>query len=334
MGRSISLFSGYSQSENRTTNYCLLILRLLYEESPKLLAEVFNSLVGDDFGNNFGISFYQQKRKKGSVPDGLIIQKALNVYIETKNYDWFYSSQLGQHLENLNKETSGAKLLIALGKFESKERGAFDDIISLIKNRYKDDMYFIAISFEEFLQAIQQVTLPIELKDFVTDFENYLNEQNLLPQWKTRLDVVNCAKNPEENQKYKAYFCPAKGGSYSHKRCQYFGVYYEKSVKYVARIEAVVDVLDEEDAEIKWNNFSRKSSEVKDDAKNRLKKARPGAYPTRVFLLDELIPTNFVKETTGGMLSSKKYFDISELEVEDAHSLAKSLKGRSWSELY
>ena len=27
MGKEISLFSGYSQGENRTTNYCLLVLR-------------------------------------------------------------------------------------------------------------------------------------------------------------------------------------------------------------------------------------------------------------------------------------------------------------------
>ncbi|MBK6515728.1 MAG: hypothetical protein IPG04_16920 [Polyangiaceae bacterium] len=34
MGSDITLFSGYSQRENRTTNYCLLVLRMLYEENP------------------------------------------------------------------------------------------------------------------------------------------------------------------------------------------------------------------------------------------------------------------------------------------------------------
>jgi hypothetical protein len=31
MGSDITLFSGYSQKENRTTNYCLLVLKMLYE---------------------------------------------------------------------------------------------------------------------------------------------------------------------------------------------------------------------------------------------------------------------------------------------------------------
>jgi hypothetical protein len=39
MTRPISLFSGYSQGENRTTNYCLLLLKMLYEENPKSLAD-------------------------------------------------------------------------------------------------------------------------------------------------------------------------------------------------------------------------------------------------------------------------------------------------------
>lgn len=35
MSEGISLFSGYNQKENRHTNYCLLMLKLLYEEIPK-----------------------------------------------------------------------------------------------------------------------------------------------------------------------------------------------------------------------------------------------------------------------------------------------------------
>lgn len=42
MGAPITLFSGYSHGENRTTNYCLLVLKMLYEENPKLLGEIKN----------------------------------------------------------------------------------------------------------------------------------------------------------------------------------------------------------------------------------------------------------------------------------------------------
>jgi hypothetical protein len=45
MGKEISLFSGYDQLENRTTNYCLLMLRMLYQENPKLLSETLATLL-------------------------------------------------------------------------------------------------------------------------------------------------------------------------------------------------------------------------------------------------------------------------------------------------
>ena len=69
MSRPISLFSGYSKGENRTTNYCLLVLKMLYEENPKFLAEVMSTLVGEDLGERIGVKFRQQERKDSAVPD-------------------------------------------------------------------------------------------------------------------------------------------------------------------------------------------------------------------------------------------------------------------------
>ena len=37
--RSIRLFPTYTQRENQTTNHCLVILKMLYEENPKFLSE-------------------------------------------------------------------------------------------------------------------------------------------------------------------------------------------------------------------------------------------------------------------------------------------------------
>jgi hypothetical protein len=50
MSRDITLFSGYSQKENRTTNYCLLVLEMLYEENPKFLGEVLGGTARGDRG--------------------------------------------------------------------------------------------------------------------------------------------------------------------------------------------------------------------------------------------------------------------------------------------
>jgi len=62
MPSTISLFSGYHRTENRTTNYCRLALKLIYEENPSLLAEAVGDLAGDESLMNVGVRFMQQTR--------------------------------------------------------------------------------------------------------------------------------------------------------------------------------------------------------------------------------------------------------------------------------
>lgn len=125
MGRRISLFSGYEQKENRTTNYLLLMMKLVYEDSPELLAELLSALVGQDLGSAIGVEFSQQEKKGHSIPDGLIIQRPLQIFIETKHFDWFYNEQLESHLEALDNAGTGLKILLAVSNFEEDAEDRF-----------------------------------------------------------------------------------------------------------------------------------------------------------------------------------------------------------------
>ena len=333
MSRPITLFSGYSQRENRTTNYCLLILRMLYEENPKFLAQVLSTLVGDDLGDRIGVKFRQQERKVASTPDGLILQPAFTVYVETKNFGWFDDEQLANHLAALDKETPGLKVLIALSHFESDDQGRFSKIRTLCEEKYRKSIAFKQVSFEDLIEALRLDHLPKNLADAVADFRAYLDEQNLLPSWQRWLDVVNCAGIPEDVIEGNVYMCPATGGSYNHGRCKYFGMYRNKRVERVATIEAVVDLDDPEKATVKWRNGQGNNAEFVSRARAKLEERRPGEYPTRVFLLGPLHETDFHKDSPGGMQSSKQYFDIEPLKAPDAATLAAALHGKTWSDL-
>ena len=264
MSKPISLFSGYSQRENRTTNYCLLLLKMLYEEEQKFLAEVMSTLVGEDLGERIGVSFRQQERKDSSVPDGLILQPAFTIYIETKNWDWFYQEQLENHLAALDKESPGLKALITLANFESADREKFTRIRQLCSEQYKNSIVFVAVSFEDFVEALQLTHLPKNLADAIADFRAYLDEQNLLPLWERWLDVVNCAGIPDDVLIGNVYMCPATPGPYNHYRCKYFGMYRNKQIEQIAFIEAVVDVRGNAGrATVKWQNVQRSKDELK-----------------------------------------------------------------------
>jgi hypothetical protein len=331
MSGNITLFSGYSQKENRTTNYCLLMLKMLYEENPKFLSEVISSLTDEQVGDYVGVKFTQQERRTLSIPDGLIRQRPFTIYIETKQYDWFYDDQLERHLKELNEE-EGLKILIALCNFEYLPETRFQKIDELCKSTYQNSIIFAAVSFEDFIAAIEAIQLSKNVADAVTDFKGYLDEQGLLPTWQNYLDVVNCARLAHEIIEGGAYICPVEGGNYNHSRCKYFGMYREKCVERVALIRAVVDVISDATATLRWKNTNDTNSELIQSAKSILQKFRPGDYPHRVFVLDKVYETNFVKDTKGGMFASKQYFDVSSLGVNSAEELAKALEGKTWTD--
>ena len=332
MSHQITLFSGYSQRENRTTNYCLLILKMLYEENPKFLAEVLTTLVGEELGERSGVKFRQQEKKTASIPDGLILQPAFTVYIETKNVDWFYDAQLEKHLAALDQETPGFKVMIALSAFETEEGDRFQKIRALCTNEYKNSIAFERVSFDDFIRALNLHHLPKNLADAVADFRLYLDEQNLLPSWETRLDVVNYEGLPDDVLIENVYMCPAAGAD-NHDRCKYFGMYRRKRVEKIAVIEAVVDVEDDESAALKWRNVTGPQADSIKKARaelQQLTQLRPRQYPLRVFLLGPLHDTDFRKDTPGGMFGSKRYFDVGAFDVE---KLASQLREKTWSQL-
>jgi hypothetical protein len=333
MSRPISLFSGYSQRENRTTNYCLLLLKMLYEENPKFLAEVMSELVGEELGDRIGVNFHQQRHKGSSVPDGLILQSAFTIYIETKNWDWFHDEQLENHLAALDKESPGFKALLALSKFESDDRAGFTQIRQLCATQYKGSMIFEAISFEDLVKALDLPHLPKNLADAVVEFRAYLDEQNMLPSWERWLDVVNCAGMPDDVLVENVYMCPATAGAYTHYRCKYFGMYRNKRIEQVALIEAVVDVEAAGSATVKWQHGQHTKEELKKLAEAKVQKLRPEDFPKRVFLLGPLYITDCPQDSPGGMYNSKQYFDVGSLKVDGAENLARVLSGKTWSEV-
>lgn len=332
MGKPISLFSGYSQKENRTTNYCLLLLKMLYESNSDYFSEVIGGLIGYEVSDYVGVNFRQQERRKSSVPDGLISQKPFSIYIETKNYDWFYDEQLEKHLESLNMETSGLKVLIALGNFEGNITGRFVTIKQLCEEKYRNLIVFAAVTFEDFIQSFNIAGLPKYLSDSVSELRSYLDEEQLLPSWQRWLDVINCAGLPDDVLEGNVYMCPAKTGAYTHGRSKYFGMYRQKRVEYVSDIEAVVDVEDESTVTLLWKNIDQSTAKLLERAKHKVNKLRPNEYPVRIFLLGQLFETNFVKDSPGGMLGSKQYFDVSRLNAENAQDLSNKLNTKVWSD--
>jgi hypothetical protein len=303
---------------------------MLYEENPKFLSEVLNSLIDESIGGTVGVKFIQQKKAGKGIPDGQISQEAFTVRIETKNGSNFDIQQLKKHYEALRTQP-GTKVLLALGNHDSQDTPVFTEIQELCQKDVLNFVTFVAVSFEDFLQAIQLDYLPKNLADAVTDLAAYCDEENLLPSWKRLLDVVNCAQSFNTISLHHVYMCPAEIGHYNHKRSQYFGMYRNKCVEKVGVIEAVVDLESDQESTLKWNNSAKPKADLINQAKKKKDCWQFVNYPMRIFLLSDLSNTNFMKDTPGGMFGVKKYFDVSSLGANSATELAEKLRGKTWT---
>ena len=228
MGQSISLFSDYKQAENRVTNYCGLVLKMLYQENPGAFEKLLQRLCQDDDQSlQIHPHFEQQVRSKkvdlerGSVPDLCISQSSFLIYFETKLDDWFYSDQLERHLNDLKRHSAAIKVLFLLtSEFDSDIDSKIKDIQSK-QSEIQDDTKIYPITFSDLLSALKEVEslTSSSFQSTLLEFGQYLEDQELLSSWKYTLDIVNCGRTTSELE-LGLYACPNTKGSYHHKRAQ------------------------------------------------------------------------------------------------------------------
>lgn len=334
MGREISLFADYHQKENSLTNYCGLLMKMLYEDSPKKFEELLATLLKTDTNIIVGPTFTQQTKTVKSIPDLAITQKSFSVFFETKTTDWFYEDQINRHIAGFN-QTADDKILFLLSNFENDNlEEQFD---KQIKEAKKHKIILQPITFEDFVGSLEQVCNSEYLRNLLDEFKLYLDRNNYLPKWKHLLDVVSCSGTLEEIEQ-GVYMCPDTGGAYSHRRAKYFGPYSSKRVSDIFEISAIV-VIEKNlaDAKIKWRNKNIKNEILIEQAKQKLQNWQwrideNKSVPLQVFLLDNRQETNFVKETSGGMLQSKKYFWDIATDCKNSQELAEKLRDKNWGD--
>jgi hypothetical protein len=335
MRRDISLFADYHQNENSTTNYCGLIMKILYEESPRRFEELLSILVKTDTNIIVGPTFAQQTKEEKSIPDLAITQKSFSIFFETKLTDWFYADQIERHISSLNSNAEN-KILFLLSNFEN------DNPEEKFKNEIEkarlNNIILQPLSFEDFVGSLEQVCNTDYLKNLLGEFQIYLDRNGRLPKWKYLLDVVNCKGSFTEIEEY-VYMCPDTGGAYNHRRAKYFGAYASKKVADIFEIKAVVVLgTNLENPTIKWKNESSIADNILiSEAKEKLQKwqyriEENKSVPLQVFLLAQRESTDFVKETSGGMFSSKQYFWDIAVDCKTSTELANKLRGKKWGD--
>ncbi|WP_271783519.1 hypothetical protein [Aquimarina algiphila] len=335
---SVHYFQRYSQPENVVTNNTLLLLSRLYNESPFKFKLLLNELA-DELDLGVGVNFSQQEKAANSIPDGFISQESFRIAIETKLADNFSVNQLANHLNSFGNEST--KVLLALGpieiNFEQLKR-----ILSKVKefNTVKSfKVVFISVTFKEIVAIFRDIIddYDFELNAIIDDYEDFCINSGLIRKDEYRMLTVACGYTLEDNFKNNLYYDPANRG-YSY--CSHLGIYDNKSVRGIGKIDNVITANLDENNELKIIATSNGNATQKqiDDIKNMMRDAQENIgwdirQNNKFFCVKKFVRTNFRKTSKRGLFG-KKYFNLNEWldksEFESTEEIAELLKLETW----
>lgn len=334
----IHYFQRYHQKENVATANTMLLLSRLYSYSPN---KFFRFLKSEFFMDSFEpeIVFNLQEKSVDSIPDATITQEGFKIVVETKMTDWFYYSQLINHLESFRDEKK--KLLITLSS-ELMEKTKLEDFNQKLKEYNKTQKYpvmHINTTFEIMANAIEEVIddRDYEMKDILDDYRDYCYKDGLIPtsdSWKyLRMQLAGTAF--DFNKENNVYYHDADRG---YSPYVYLGLYKEKSLRLIGKVCAIITAI-EKDGEIEYES---ELGDITNQRKNTIVKAMEDAlsygydlknYNHKYFFVDKFYETDFRKVSKGGSMGAK-IFDLTEILKSDSlpevDQIAEILKEKTW----
>lgn len=334
----IHYFQRYHQKENVATANTMLLLSRLYSYSPD---KFFRFLKNEYFMNSFDpeIVFSLQEKSIDSIPDATISQEGFKIVVETKMTDWFYSSQLINHLKAFGEEKNKLLITLASEPMDKEKLEAFEKQLKEYNKNQKYPVLHINTTFEIMAQGIYEVIddRDYEMQDVLEDYINYCYNDGLIVSddaWKylrmqlagTTIDY-NIAKN--------LYYDNAERGFRPHK---YLGLYTRKSIRAIGEISAIITASVTGDGIEYKAELGELTEECKEMIVEAMDDGRLFGYDLkstghRYFFVEEFHETDFKKTSRGGSMGTR-IFDLTQVldreDIPEIGELAELLKDRTW----
>ncbi len=333
----VHFFQRYHPKENVATANTMLLLQRLYFYSPNKFCTFIKTLTNDnDF--EFGLLIGMQEYNGKSVPDAVISQKSFKIVIETKIKDWFNEKQLENHLESFNNEE--IKILVSIAS-EHMALEKVDKFETLLKQK-SPGVRHINTTFAELADTIAS-TLD-ENKDstffeILSDYREYCYADDLIPTAKKADNmIVSVSKfSMEFNVKNGVYYISS--ANRLKKECDYIGLYGDKTIKYIAKIDALVEAMFV-DGKVRYREEYNLTAEQEEKIFRAIQYALTrNSDVTKeylsFYLVDKFYATDFKKEN--GWIQRSVYLDLRKALGNPKRmppineELAKKLSGMTWS---
>ena len=324
----ITYFPRYSTKENVVTNTTLHLFSQIYRHSTERLRDLLSYILGEQ-DLAFGVDIHQQVRSGSSVPDGVISQEPLRIILETKVDASLNVAQLLAHCDRFDPGRRGNYLLLL--SRDEQSRGQLEPVYEKAKLR---GFTFKHLTFEALRDELVDSVEPYEihLKAVVDDFVQYCADMGLLPDRRSLMRIVPCGSTANLNAKWDVYYHPADRGYTQH---EYVGIYKDKAVRYIGKISSIVDYVANPSGEniIVAGQYdadcAKRVAGIIQDTKTVL--GWDIASDHRFFCVEKFYPTDFRKNTPGG-IQGARFYDLSGVIREDVsvQELANELRQKTW----
>lgn len=311
----VTRFPHYHQAENVVTNHVMVMLMTLYRASPKLLEALLQAICPGKI--EIGPRFTQQISGTHSVPDGLILQRPVAIFVETKLGETADPDQLQQHCRTIERRLNGQEggILISL----TSGLGGQSVPKAVIDVATKHRVAVVSITFGELVTNIKQLDrVDLTLDEIINEFEEFIIAQGLFPRTEQLVVAVLTGTSWRENVAHRVYYEPATRNP-KWRQAAFLGLYHDKQVSHVGRIIAAVSAMQGDSNDIVFDEpeFGTLNENHRRAIRAAIRAAIP-YYPDlvdsrhRYYLVDGFSETDFQKKTRGGMMGHR-YFDIEEI---------------------
>lgn len=308
---SISYFQRFSQKENHITNNTLLVLRHLYRASPHKVSLLFNALFEEEI--SIGLEFQQQIRASHSVPDALIKQHPLSLFIEAKLGGALDADQIERHVRSIKglHLPVGSAILIGL----TTEQLPTKTLENLKTRAEADGVRFFSVTYLDLAAELRKLCADYEqdLIEIIEDYESFLTAEGLLANPYSRMVVFPCGTSWAENIRFGAYYEPPARPAKWH--CRFLGVYRHKAVSHVGLIEAVaVCMMDGGKLLVETEEYGRLTTSHRTRIQQMIEETPYYGLASelhRYYIVDHFLEIDFRKRSPSGM-RGHRYFDLSD----------------------
>lgn len=342
----ISSFQKYHSRENIHSSNALLLLKKIYNYSHDKFYELISGIV-DREENEWCPQFVSQHKEKdkSSVPDGLIGQKGFKILIEAKEKDNdFNQKQLLGHLkyfEDIDTKKDDVYLILLAVEYSANDEKLITELNNKHNNIIKRTTYVeLCDSAKELFNEYKDN----EIYELIEEFYEYCNNENLIKDDDYKIRIRACGNTLKENVKYKMYYDTAE---HSHKGFKYLGLYNNKAVRYIGKIEKIIETKIIETGNIDnmsfecVENYKDNSKVVTKEEIEKIKEMINSSpykdsltnYAHKFFIMSELMELEFIKDSKGGLFTYRKNIDIREYDLQKQDSLkniANTLDGKKW----